>query len=146
MSDRMVRISEEVKRELSELIRKDLKDPRLPEVVSITMVKVAKDMKTCKVYVSVLGSEEEKKNAIAALKSAAGYLRREIGRRLIIRATPELFFYLDESIEQGIAMTRKIDQVMREDRLAKGDKENDGGIEETTENTTEETMEETDDA
>lgn len=112
MSDRMIRISEEVKRELSELIRKDLKDPRLPDVVSLTHVKVAKDMKTCKVYVSVFGSEEDKQNAIVALKSAAGFLRREIGRRLLIRATPELFFYLDESIEKGMQMSKLIDEVM----------------------------------
>lgn len=112
MSDRMIRISEEVKRALSELIRKELKDPRLPAVVSLTHVKVAKDMKTCKVYVSVFGSEEEKQNAIVALKSAAGFLRREIGRRLLIRATPELFFYLDESIAKGMQMSKLIDEVM----------------------------------
>lgn len=125
MADRMIRISEEVKRELSSIIQKELKDPRLPDLVSVTLVKVAKDMKTCKVYVSVFGTEEQKKDALAALKSAAGFLRREIGRRLIIRATPELFFYLDESIEKGIEMTRKIDEVIKADKAKHvGDVEN----------------------
>lgn len=94
------RISEEVKRELSAVIR-ELKDPRLPMMTTVVAVRVTKDLKFAKVYISVLGNEEEKKGAITALKSASGFIRREIGHRLNLRNTPEFTFVADDSIEYG---------------------------------------------
>lgn len=94
------RISEEVKRELSAIIR-ELKDPRLPIMVTVVAVKVTKDLKFAKAYISVMGSEEVKVGALAALKSASGFIRREIGHRLNLRNTPEFTFVIDDSIEYG---------------------------------------------
>lgn len=98
--NRIDRISEEVKRELSMIIR-ELKDPRLPDMVSVVSVRVTKDLKFAKAYISVMGSEEVQKGTIDALKSAAGFIRREIGHRINLRITPEFSFVLDNSIEYG---------------------------------------------
>jgi len=122
MVDRINRISEEIKREMSAIIRDELKDPRLPQIVSILSVEVTKDLRYAKVYISVLGSEEEKKNAMAALKNAAGFIRREIGRRIQIRYTPEIHFQLDESIEKGIKISKLIQEtVKKEEEITKSD-------------------------
>ena len=94
------RISEEVKRELSAVVR-ELKDPRIPMMTTAVSVRVTKDLKFAKAYISVLGSEEAKKGALAALKSASGFIRREIGHRLNLRNTPEFTFVADDSIEYG---------------------------------------------
>ena len=97
---RMDRISEEVKRELSTIIR-ELKDPRLPTMVSVVSVKVTKDLKYAKAHISIMGDDKVKKDAIAALNGAAGFIRREIGHRLALRATPEFTFVEDDSIAYG---------------------------------------------
>ncbi len=98
--NRIDRISEEVKKELSAIIR-ELKDPRISTVVSVVNVSVTKDLKFAKAYISVLGSEKAQKDVIDALKSASGFIRREIGHRINLRATPEFTFILDNSIEYG---------------------------------------------
>ena len=97
---RIDRISEEVKKELSTVIR-DLKDPRITSMVSVVNVSVTKDLKFAKAYISVFGDEKAKKDVLAALKSAAGFIRREIGHRVNLRATPEFTFVIDDSIEYG---------------------------------------------
>ena len=94
------RISEEVRRELSAIIR-ELKDPRLPMMTSVVAVRVTKDLKFAKAHISVMGDEKAKKDALAALKSAGGFIRREIGHRLNLRNTPEFTFVQDDSIEYG---------------------------------------------
>lgn len=94
------RVSEEIKRELSAIIR-DLKDPRLPQMVSVVSVRVTKDLKFAKANISVMGDEKTKKDAIAALKSAAGYIKKEVSKRLNLRQTPDFTFVEDDSIEYG---------------------------------------------
>ena len=94
------RISEEVKRELSAVIR-DLKDPRLPAMVSVVNVRVTKDLKFAKAYISIMGDEKTVKDGMEALKSAGGFIRREIGHRLNLRNTPEFTFVADDSIAYG---------------------------------------------
>ena len=106
--NRTDRISEEVKRELSAVIR-ELKDPRLPLMTSVVAVRVTKDLKFAKAHISIMGDEETKNNAIAALKGASGYIRREIGQRLNLRNTPEFTFVSDDSIEYG----SHIEQILR---------------------------------
>lgn len=113
--DRTVRIAEEIKKELSDLIRNEIKDPRLPEFVSITEVRVTNDLSYAKVYISVFGSQEEKNNAITALSNAAGYIRHEIGKRISIRYIPEFSFILDESIEKGMELRKLIDETVKPD-------------------------------
>lgn len=107
--NRTDRISEEVKRELSAVIR-ELKDPRLPVMLTVVAVKVTKDLKVAKAYISIMGDEQAKKNGIDALKSAAGFIRREIGHRLNLRNTPEFTFVADDSIEYGA----HINEILRE--------------------------------
>ncbi|NLM74881.1 MAG: 30S ribosome-binding factor RbfA [Clostridiaceae bacterium] len=110
--DRTDRISKEVQKELSDLIQYEIKDPRLPKFVSITSVRVTKDLRYATVYVSVLGTEDQKKDALEALKSASGFIRREIGQRINLRYTPEFRFKLDDSIEHGMYISRLIDETM----------------------------------
>ena len=112
--DRIHRISEEMKKEVSNIIQNELKDPRLPQMVSVMSANVTKDLKYAKVYISVFGSEEEKKNALSALKSAAGFIRREIGHRMQLRYTPQMQFELDNSIEHGAYITKLINDTMKE--------------------------------
>jgi len=98
---RIDRISEEVKRELSTVVH-ELKDPRLSVcMVSVVNVQVTKDLRYAKAYISVLGDEKMQNDAMAALKSAAGFIRKEIGHRINLRITPEFSFVLDDSIEYG---------------------------------------------
>jgi len=116
--DRIFRISEEVRKELSEIIQNEVKDPRLPDFVSVTDVKVTKDLKHAKAYISILGTNEEKEEAIKALHHAAGFIRREIAHRIRLRATPEFHFILDDSIEHGFKISKLIDDAMEQSRQA----------------------------
>lgn len=102
------RINGEVLKELSMIIRQEIKDPRIHMLTSVTAVEVAPDLKTCKAYISVLGSEEERINTIKGLKSAEGYIRRTLAKNLNLRNTPTITFILDTSIEYGVAMSKKI--------------------------------------
>lgn len=113
--DRTVRIAAEMQRVVSDIIRNDLKDPRIPLMTSVMNIKLAKDLKYAKIFVSVYGTDEEKAQALAALKSSSGYIRHEIGQRMIIRALPELTFAIDESMERGAYMSRLIDEVIGND-------------------------------
>ena len=108
------RINGEVMKELSIIIRQEIKDPRIHMMTSVTDVEVAPDLKTCKAYISVMGIDEEKKNTIAGLRSAEGYIRRQLAKRLNLRNTPEIQFKLDQSIEYGVTMSRLIDEVNRD--------------------------------
>lgn len=107
------RINMEVQRELSEIIRGGIKDPRIHPMTSVVSVEVTPDLKFCKAYISVLGDEEAGKSTIQGLKSAEGYVRRELARRVNLRNTPELKFILDQSIEYGVNMSRLIDEVTK---------------------------------
>ncbi len=98
--NRINRINEEVKKEVSDIIR-GLKDPRIGEMTSVVAVDVTKDMRWCKVFISVFGDERQQKSTLDGLKSAAGFVRKEIGQRLGLRYTPEVLFNLDHSIEHG---------------------------------------------
>ncbi len=120
------RINMEVQRELSEIIRTQVKDPGLKGVmVSVTDAEVTVDLKYCKAYISVLGSPEKKKAAIDGLNRAGGFIRRELARRVNLRNTPEITFLPDNSIEYGVAMTKMIDDVTKDlkDRETEADGE-----------------------
>jgi ribosome-binding factor A len=112
--DRIYRISEEMKKEISSIIQNDLKDPRLPRMISVMSANVTKDLRYAKIYISVLGSEEEKKSALDGLRSAAGFIRREIGHKMQLRYTPEMQFELDNSIERGVYITKLINETVKE--------------------------------
>ena len=105
------RINGEVLKELSNIIRSEIKDPRINPMTSVVAVEVAPDLKTCKAYISVLGDEKAQQDTIAGLKSAEGYIRRELAHTVNLRNTPEIRFILDQSIEYGVRMSRLIDEV-----------------------------------
>ena len=105
------RINMEVQRELSQIIRSEIKDPRIHPLTSVVAVEVTPDLKYCKAYISVLGDEEAGKATIEGLRSAASFVRRELAHRVNLRNTPEIKFILDQSIEYGVNMSKKIDEI-----------------------------------
>ena len=114
-SQRLTRINEEMRREISEVIRTEIKDPAVQDVmISVVAVDTTNDLKTAKVYISVL-QDNKKQEALAGLQKAQGFIRKEIARRINLRNTPELLFKLDESIERGIEMSKLISDVMAKD-------------------------------
>lgn len=125
-----IRINQEVQKELSVLISREIKDPRVNPMTSVVQVEVAPDLKTAKVYISVLGGEEDRKNTLKGLNSAASFLRGQLARTINLRNTPELIFIADQSIEYGVNMTKKIDDVIESDTAAhvSDDAENDDDI------------------
>jgi ribosome-binding factor A len=100
MSLRANRIGEQMKKELSDIIGQKLKDPRIG-FVTVTDVQVTGDLQQAKVYITVLGDEEQKANTLNGLEKAKGFIRSEVGQRIRLRKTPELFFEFDESIDYG---------------------------------------------
>ena len=109
------RINGEVQKELSTIIRNEVKDPRIHPMTSVMAVEVAPDLKTCKAFISVLGNKEAKDATIQVLNKAEGYIRRQLAKNLNLRNTPEIHFILDESIEYGVNMSKLIDDVARRD-------------------------------
>ncbi len=107
------RISEEIKKELSDVIR-NLKDPRIPLMTSVVSVSVTNDLRYAKAYISIMGTPEEKKDAVKGLKSAAGYIRREIGSRVDLRCVPEFTFVEDNSIEYGAHINELLNNIAKE--------------------------------
>lgn len=100
---------------LAEIIRGEIKDPRISQWASVVSVEVAPDLKSCKAWISVLGDEEVRKATLEGLKSAEGYIRRQLAQKINLRNTPEITFVMDQSIEYGVNMSRKIDEVMAQD-------------------------------
>ena len=107
------RINGEVQRVLAEAIRAEIKDPRISPLTSVVSVEVAPDLKTCKAWISVYGDEEAQKATIEGLKSAEGFIRKELARRINLRNTPEIRFIVDQSIAYGVKMSKLIDEVNR---------------------------------
>lgn len=107
------RINAEVQKILAEVIRSDVKDPRVPMFTSVTDVEVAPDLKTCKVWVSMLCPPEKEADALEGLKRAEGYMKNQLARKLNLRNTPELRFHIDRSIEYGNHMSKLIEEANR---------------------------------
>ena len=105
------RINVEVQKELSNLISREIKDPRINPMTSVVAVEVSPDLKTAKVYISVLGDEDSKNATKQGLKSAASFMRGQLARKLNLRNTPELTFVIDSSIEYGVRMSKLINEV-----------------------------------
>ncbi|MBS5933088.1 MAG: 30S ribosome-binding factor RbfA [Clostridiales bacterium] len=108
------RINGEVQKELSMLINREIKDPRISPMTSVVAVEVAPDLKHAKVYISVLGDEEKKQSTYEGLRSAAPYLRTLLAKTVNLRNTPELTFVMDQSIEYGVNMSKLIDDVNKD--------------------------------
>ena len=120
------RINGEVQKVLSTLISREIKDPRINPMTSVVAVEVAPDLKTAKVYISVLGDDESKENTKKGLKSAASFMRGQLAKTLNLRNTPELTFVIDNSIEYGVNISRLIDEVNKKSSLHDEDLRDDG--------------------
>ncbi len=108
------RINMEVQRELSKVISQEMKDPRIDPMTSVIAVEVTPDLKQAKVYVSVFGSDEKKQSTLEGLRSATPFIRKHLAKTINLRNTPELRFYMDESIEYGVNMSKLIDDVTKD--------------------------------
>lgn len=113
MSHRPERLAEAIKKEISDMLRDELKDPRIG-FATITLVEVSSDLRYAKVYISVLGAPEEQKNTLNALERAKGFVRSELGRRIRLRYTPELTFKLDTSIQRGTRVIKLLEEANNE--------------------------------
>ena len=118
------RINSEVQRELANIIRGEIKDPRIHPLTSVVTAEVAPDLKTCKAYISVLGDQEAQKKTLEGLNSAVGYIRRQLARNLNLRNTPEIRFIMDQSIEYGVHMSKLINENHVEDSWEDEDDQN----------------------
>ena len=110
-----IRINSEVQREMSQIIREDIKDPRVHPLTSVMAVEVTPDLKFAKIFISVFGNEEEKEKTMEGLKKSVAFARMQLAKRMNLRNTPELTFILDESIEYGVNMSKLIDEVTQYD-------------------------------
>lgn len=110
-----IRINEEVFRELANIIRGEIKDPRICPLTSVVAVEVAPDLKTCKAYISVLGDDAARKSTYEGLKSAEGFIKNQLAKRINLRNTPSITFIMDTSIEYGVNMSKLIDDVNRKE-------------------------------
>ena len=106
------RVNAEVQRELSNILRAGIKDPRVAPMTSVVAVEVAPDLKTCKAWISVLGDEKAQADTLAGLRSAAGFIKSRLAKEINLRITPEVCFIMDQSIAYGVNMSHKIDEVM----------------------------------
>ena len=122
-SVKSTRINGEVQRVLAEIIRGDIKDPRISPLTSVVAVEVAPDLKTCKAYISVLGDEKARQDTYKGLKSAEGYIKNQLARIINLRNTPEITFVMDQSIEYGVRMSKMIDDVTKDIRKEHGEEE-----------------------
>jgi len=115
------RVNGEVHRVLAEIIRGEIKDPRISPWTSVVAVEVAPDLKSCKAWISVLGGEEVREATLQGLKSAEGFIKRKLAQTINLRNTPEITFVMDQSIEYGVNMSHKIDEVIAQDEQAQAD-------------------------
>ncbi len=108
------RINGEVQRVLAEIIRSEIKDPRINMLTSVVAVEVAPDLKHCKAWISILGDAKAQSDTLAGLKSAEGFIRNRIAKEINLRNTPVITFIMDQSIAYGVTMSKKIDEVNKE--------------------------------
>jgi ribosome-binding factor A len=113
-----VRVNAEVQHELSNIIRNEIKDPRISTMTSVVAVDVTPDLKFAKAYISVLGNKEELEETVKGLKSAEGYIRRQLASSINLRNTPQITFVADSSIEYGVKMSKLIDEVNKTDNVS----------------------------
>jgi len=114
--NRLIRINEEIKRETINIIRNEIKDPRVDKMMTIIQVDTTNDLKYCKVFISVLGNEKIKKDTLTGLKIAEGYIRKQLAKRLNLRNTPEITFELDNSIEYSFHMSELLRDINKSDK------------------------------
>lgn len=113
MFSRIDRIRKALIKEVSDIIQRHVKDPRISGIISVTDIELSSDYKYAKIYISVYGSEEQKKQTLEAIQESTSYIRGEIGKRIRLRHTPEIEFKPDDSLERGSRITDLIDKISR---------------------------------
>lgn len=119
MTRRIDRVNELLRKEISQIISRDMNDPRITGLLTISQVNTSTDLRQAKVSVSVMGEPQQKEAALGALKSAAGFIRHRLGGKLSLKRIPELAFLLDASMEQTNDLVRLLDQVASEEKTGK---------------------------
>lgn len=119
------RINGEVQKVLAEIIRGEIKDPRISPWTSVVAVEVAPDLKSCKAWISVLGGDEDREATLQGLRSAEGFIKRQLAKTINLRNTPDITFVMDQSIEYGVNMSHKIDEIMAGQEKAHSDEADD---------------------
>lgn len=119
---RQERVGELIREEISELIKREVQDPRLSGFISVTEVVISPDLRHAKVFVSIMGTEEEKIQVEKGLAAASGFIRKGLGERLALRYTPEIVFQRDESIERGSRLLQLINEIAPKDSTGEADK------------------------
>ncbi|MCI1958690.1 MAG: 30S ribosome-binding factor RbfA [Clostridia bacterium] len=114
INTRMIRVNDEITKEIADIIRTEVKDPRIKSMTSVLRVETTSDLKYCKVYISVLGNDEEKESVMSGIKNAGGFIRHLLAERINLRNTPELIFKLDDSVEYAIKMEKLIKEISHE--------------------------------
>ncbi len=122
--NRIRRVAEQIKKDLSQIINKQIKDPRVSAITSITDVQLSRDLRYASIYVSIYGSDIEKEETLQTLVRASGFIRSEIGRRIRLRYTPEINFYLDNSIEYGAHIEKVLKSLKEEENKDERSNEN----------------------
>ena len=113
--NRMIRINDEILREVANIVRSEIKDHRVGSMVSVVKVDTTNDLKYCKIFVSVLGeSQEQKEEVMQGLKNASGFVRKQLAERINLRSTPEIKFVLDDSLEYSMKITKLINEVNKQ--------------------------------
>lgn len=120
---RIKRIESELKKEISVMISNDIKDPRIAPITSITDIELTDDLQSAKIFISVLGSDEEKNDTIDGLQSSIGYIKRELGKRMNLRHIPQLKIILDDNIEEAMRIEKLISEVIKKDTEAQNERE-----------------------
>ncbi|MFM1524849.1 MULTISPECIES: 30S ribosome-binding factor RbfA [Helcococcus] len=120
---RIKRIESELKKEISVMISNDIKDPRIAPITSITDIELTDDLQSAKIFISVLGSDEEKNDTIDGLQNSIGYIKRELGKRMNLRHIPQLKIVLDDNIEEAMRIEKLISEVIKKDTEAQNERE-----------------------
>lgn len=120
---RVSQIGEEIKRVISQLLRTKLKDPRISDMVSITEVRVTNDLSYAKVFVSVFGTEDEKKDTLEGIRNAEGFIKKEIGRNVKMRIMPKLIFELDDSVEESLRLEKILEEIKTKEESVENEDE-----------------------
>lgn len=114
--DRAARVGDEMQKTIADIIRNDVKDPRIPVMTTVVEVKMSQDLSHATIYLSVMADENEKEACKEAIKSASGFIKREATQRINLRVAPEMRFVFDESIEKGMNLMKLIDETIKEDQ------------------------------
>lgn len=120
-NNRMTRINDEIAKEVAQIIRGELKDPRIGPMTSVVRVETTQDLKYCKVFVSVLGDDQDKGSVISGLTNASGFIRHLIAERVNLRITPEFIFKIDDSLEYSIKISKILDEVSSQPPVGEGE-------------------------